>query len=76
MNESRQSPPNPGRLLRLPQVLEIIPVAPSTWWAGVKSGRYPAAIKLSERITCWRESEIQALVTNDASFKTDICPQG
>jgi len=26
----------------------------STWWAGVKSGRYPKPVKLGPRITSWR----------------------
>lgn len=63
----KQTPPEAGRLLRLPQVLEILPVSKSHFWQGVKDGRYPAPVKLSERITCWRESEIQALVANGAN---------
>ena len=47
--------------LRLPQVLEIIPVKKSTWWAGVKAGTYPAPVKLSVRTTAWRRSDIMAL---------------
>ncbi|MBT0664344.1 AlpA family phage regulatory protein [Geobacter pelophilus] len=55
------SPPatvNPKSLLRLPQVLELIPVSRSAWWAGVKSGLYPAPVKLSANVTCWRASDI------------------
>jgi prophage regulatory protein len=62
MNKAKQTPPETGRLLRLPQVLAIIPISKSGWWAGVKEGRYPAAVKLSERITCWRESDIRTLL--------------
>jgi hypothetical protein len=40
----------------------IIPVSKSTWWAGVKSGRYPKPVKLSERCTAWRVEDIQALI--------------
>lgn len=45
-----------------PPLLPIIPVSKSTWWAGVKSGRYPAPVKLSERVTAWRAEDIRALV--------------
>ena len=48
--------------IRLPAVLSVIPVSKSTWWAGVKSGRFPKAIKLSERITAWRAEDIRALI--------------
>lgn len=58
--------------LRLPQIIgdakaappvpPIIPVSKSTWWAGVKSGRFPKPVKLSERITCWRVEDIRSLI--------------
>jgi predicted DNA-binding transcriptional regulator AlpA len=48
--------------LRLPQVLSVIPVSKSTWWAGVKSGRYPQPSRsLGVRITAWRVEDIRAL---------------
>jgi len=48
--------------VRLPQVLQFIPISKSAWWSGVASGRYPAAVKLSERTTCWRVEDIRALI--------------
>lgn len=38
-----------------------IPVSKSTWWAGVKTGRYPKPVKLGPRITAWRVEDIRAL---------------
>ena len=49
-------------LLRIKQVLRFIPVSRSNWWAGVKSGRYPKPLKLSERVTVWRAADIQRLI--------------
>lgn len=57
-------------LLRLWQILgdkrrgspPIIPVSKSTWWAGVKSGKYPQPVKLSARCTCWRVEDIRELL--------------
>ena len=40
----------------------LIPVKASTWWAGVKSGRYPQPVKISPRVTAWRVSDIRALI--------------
>lgn len=54
--------------VRLPTVLSVIPVSKSTWWAGIKSGRYPAGKKLSERITAWRVEDIHALISQLASI--------
>lgn len=50
--------------LRLPQVLAVFPVSRSTWWAGVKSGRYPQPVKLSARCTAWPADEIRTLIEN------------
>ena len=55
-------PDTADKLLRLPAVLAKVPVSGASWWKGVKEGRYPAAIKLGPRTTCWRESEIDALI--------------
>jgi prophage regulatory protein len=39
-----------------------IPVGKSTWWAGIKAGRFPKGLKLSARITVWRAQDILALI--------------
>lgn len=44
-----------------------IPVSKSTWWAGVKDGRFPKPVKLGERITVWRAEDIRALMENGAA---------
>ncbi|WP_119718060.1 helix-turn-helix transcriptional regulator [Cognatilysobacter tabacisoli] len=48
--------------LRLPQVLSLFPVSRSTWWAGVRTGRYPKPVKIAERATAWRAEDIHALI--------------
>lgn len=56
--------------LRLPQIIgdpkrgipPIIPIKKSAWWAGVAAGRYPPAVKLSKRVTCWRVEDIRKLI--------------
>ena len=50
------------RLLRINPVLERIPVSRSGWMQGVREGRYPAAIRLSPRVTVWREADIIAMI--------------
>ena len=45
-----------------PPIPAIIPVSKSTWWAGVKAGRYPSPLKISERSTAWRVEDIRALI--------------
>ena len=58
--------------LRLPQIIgnpkatppipPIIPVSRSSWWNGIKSGKYPKPVKLGSRTTAWRVEDIRALV--------------
>ena len=36
--------------LRLAQVLSFIPLGKTSWWDGVRSGRYPKPVKLSPRL--------------------------
>jgi predicted DNA-binding transcriptional regulator AlpA len=48
--------------LRLPQVLEIVPISKSAWWKGCKSGRFPKPVKLGPRTTAWKAEDIMALV--------------
>lgn len=67
----------PTHLLRLCQIIgdpaakppltPIIPVSKSTWWAGVKSGRFPKPVRtLGGRITVWRSSDIYPLVKGES----------
>jgi len=48
--------------MRLPAVLAVYPVSKTTWWAGVKSGRYPQPVKLGPRTTAWRAEDIMQLI--------------
>ena len=48
--------------LRLPQVLNIVPISKSAWWEGCKTGRFPKPVKLGPRTTAWKAEDIAALV--------------
>lgn len=58
--------------VRLPQIIgnpkanppipAIIPVSKSTWWNGVKEGRFPKSVKLGPRTTVWRVEDIRRLI--------------
>ncbi len=54
----------PG-FIRLRQILAPggpIPIGRSTWWAGVKSGRFPKPVKLGPNTTAWRIEDIRQLL--------------
>ena len=46
------------RLIRIQQVMYLTGLARSTVWLFVKKGKLPPPIKLSVRVTVWKESEI------------------
>ena len=56
--------PNTG-YVRLPQILAVVPISKSSWWAGVKSGRYPSSYKLG-RCTMWKAEDIHSLIAGIA----------
>jgi prophage regulatory protein len=44
----------------------LIPIGKSTWWEGVKSGRFPKPVKLGPRTTAWRVEDIRRLIAEVA----------
>ncbi len=60
IGNAKAEPPVPG----------IFPIGKSTWWAGIKSGRYPKPIKLGPRISAWRVEDIRALLEHPESINT------
>ena len=65
--------------LRLPQIIgdldadppipALIPIKKSTWWEGVKSGRFPKPVKLGARATAWRVEDIVGLIAQISERK-------
>lgn len=53
-----------NHFLRVNDVMQRTRLARSTIWLWVKQGKLPAPIKLSDRVTVWRESELNAWMDN------------
>jgi len=63
---------NPSSLYRLKQIIgdrksnpplaPIVPVSPSTWWRGVREGRFPKPQKLTPGVTVWKGADLIALI--------------
>ena len=49
-----------------PPIPPIIPVRKSTWWKGVKDGRFPKPLKIGPRTTVWRAEDIRKLIETGA----------
>ncbi len=50
------------KLLRVPQVAEMLCVSKSTVWQYAREGKLPKATKLSPRVAVWKESDVIALL--------------
>jgi len=50
--------------VRLPQVLHVLGIGKTSFWDGVKAGRYPAPVKLAPRTTAWRVEDIRQLISS------------
>ncbi|HUB91112.1 MAG TPA: AlpA family phage regulatory protein [Dyella sp.] len=65
--------------LRLPQIIgkkptatnpglpALVPVSASTLWAWVKTGRFPAPVKLGPRTTAWQVEHVRAYLEKVAA---------
>ena len=62
MTNNTDTLPETG-LLRLPEVLVRFPISRSAWYAGIKTGKYPKGIKLSERTVAWSAEDIRQLIS-------------
>jgi predicted DNA-binding transcriptional regulator AlpA len=52
-----------------PAIPALIPVSKSTWWEGVRAGRYPQPVRsLGPRITVWRAQDIRALIESTSRY--------
>jgi len=51
-----------GNAKAQPPIPAVIPVSKSTWWDGVRSGRFPKPVKLGPRTTAWRVEDIRAFI--------------
>lgn len=58
------------RLIRLPEIIGnkktgdrgLLSIGATSWWNGVRDGRFPKPVKLGPRTTAWRESEVLAII--------------
>lgn len=60
-DQSKAQPPE-DVLIRLPEVLRLIPVSAATIWRMVARGELPKPIALSKRIVAWKKSSILACI--------------
>ena len=51
-----------GDARQLPPIPALLPISKSTWWQGVRDGRFPKPVKLGPKTTAWRVEDIRDLI--------------
>jgi predicted DNA-binding transcriptional regulator AlpA len=54
-NRARGKGPRRSR----PGTAAIVPISSATFWRKVRAGKFPAPVKLSERVTAWRAEDVR-----------------
>ena len=59
--KSTASLPEEG-LMRLPEFLKLVPVSRSTVYSKIRSGDWPAPLRISKRVIAFRNQDVRALL--------------
>jgi predicted DNA-binding transcriptional regulator AlpA len=51
---------SPAAMVRVRDLLGIVPFSAATIWRRVRAGTFPAPVKISKGITAWRLADIEA----------------
>lgn len=54
-----------------PPLPPIIPIGRSSWWDGVKKGKFPKPVKIGERTTAWKVEDIKNLIESYSKTTKD-----
>lgn len=68
------SPVKPGKLLRLPAVMDRCGLGRSSIYAGVKAGTFPAPVRLSARAVGFFENSIDRWISERTATTTTGLP--
>jgi prophage regulatory protein len=63
-------PRRPSNLIRLPEVERRIGLKRTSIYKAVKAGTLPAPVRVSERLTAWREEDIDRWIEQRVSTRT------
>ena len=68
---SQSSPQIPPiTLMRIPQILKVMPVSKSKFWLMVQKGEYPRPIKIG-RSSFWTIEQVQAFIREQSAQSTN-----
>jgi predicted DNA-binding transcriptional regulator AlpA len=54
--------------VRLPTILRVLDIGKTSWWCGIRDGKYPKPSKFGARTARWHVDDIRALI---AKYKAE-----
>ena len=48
--------------LRLPEILKLLGISRSTFYAGIKYGKYPMPLKIGKRVSAWKKEDVRKII--------------
>ena len=58
-----QQPDLPSEgFVRLPVVLRVMGIGRTSWWEGIRKGKYPKPAKFGAKTACWHVDDLRALI--------------
>ena len=74
-NETTQTLPAPrpggARLVRKPEVKELTGLSDTSIWRRERAGKFPSRIRLGQRCTVWRESDLAEWLADPANYERE-----
>ena len=62
--------------VRLPAVLRVLGICKTSWWNGIREGRFPKPTKLGRKTACWHVDDIRALIAKYRAAAGNNCMEG
>lgn len=50
--------------VRLPTILNLLPISTASWWRGIQKGKYPKQVRLGDQSVAWKVKDIRALMAS------------
>ncbi|NKA92045.1 AlpA family phage regulatory protein [Ralstonia solanacearum] len=61
--------PETGYVRQRQLIPNVLPISAATLWRWVRAKKFPAPVKLSERVTAWRVEDVREYLANPAVYQ-------
>lgn len=61
--------PETGYVRQRQLIPHVLPISAATFWRWIRDKKFPAPVKLSERVTAWRVEDVREYLANPAAYQ-------